>query len=64
MCIRDSLNTIAVRLNEAGVLTPSHYKKMQGKITHENLLGSGKWQTRTVGVILDVYKRQIPDSHR
>ena len=26
--------------------------KMQGKITHENLLGSGKWQTRTVGVIL------------
>ena len=46
------LNTIAVRLNEAGVLTPSHYKKMQGKITHKNLLGSGKWQTRTVGVIL------------
>ena len=46
------LNTIAVRLNEAGVLTPSHYKKMQGKITHANLLGSGKWQTRTVGVIL------------
>ena len=44
--------TIAVRLNEAGILTPSHYKKMQGKITHENLLGSGKWQTRTVGVIL------------
>ena len=24
------LNTIAVRLNEAGILTPSHYKKMQG----------------------------------
>ena len=46
------LNTIAVRLNEAGILTPSHYKKMQGKITHANLLGSGKWQTRTVGVIL------------
>lgn len=46
------LNTIAVRLNEAGILTPSHYKKMQGKITHENLLGNGKWQTRTVGVIL------------
>lgn len=46
------LNTIVVRLNEAGILTPSHYKKMQGKITHENLLGSGKWQTRTVGVIL------------
>ena len=38
------LNTIAVRLNEAGILTPSHYKKMQGKITHENLLGNGKWR--------------------
>ena len=46
------LNTIAVRLNEAGYLPPSHYKKAQGMITHENLLGNGKWQTRTVGVIL------------
>ena len=55
------LNTIAVRLNEEGVLTPSHYKKMQGKITHANLLGSGKWQTRTVGVILrsEVYTRDL-----
>ena len=39
-------------VDEAGVLTPSYYKKMQGKIAHENLLGNGKWQTRTVGVIL------------
>ncbi len=46
------LNTIAVRLNEEGFLPPSHYKKTQGTITHENLLGNGKWQTRTVGVIL------------
>lgn len=46
------LNTIAVRLNEAGYLPPSHYKKAQGTITHENLLGSGKWQTRTVTKIL------------
>lgn len=55
------LNTIAVRLDEEGVLTPSHYKKMQGKITHANLLGSGKWQTRTVGVILrsEVYTRDL-----
>ena len=43
------LNTIAVRLNEEGFLPPSHYKKTQGTITHENLLGNGKWQTRTVG---------------
>ena len=46
------LNTIAVRLNEAGYLPPSHYKKAQGTITHENLLGNGKWQTRTVTKIL------------
>lgn len=46
------LNTIAVRLNEAGCLPPSHYKKAQGTITHENLLGNGKWQTRTVTKIL------------
>ncbi len=46
------LNTIAVRLNEAGYLPPSHYKKTQGTITNKNLLGNGKWQTRTVGVIL------------
>lgn len=46
------LNTIAVRLNEAGHLPPSHYKKAQGTITHENLLGNGKWQTRTVTKIL------------
>lgn len=46
------LNTIAVRLNEAGYLPPSHYKKAQGTITHENLLGNGKWQTRTVAKIL------------
>ncbi|MGM9652196.1 MAG: recombinase family protein [Eubacteriales bacterium] len=46
------LNTIAVRLNEAGYLPPSYYKKDQGIITHENLLGNGKWQTRTVSKIL------------
>ena len=46
------LNTIAVRLNEAGYLPPSHYKKAQGTITHENLLGNGSWQTRTVAKIL------------
>lgn len=48
----DGLNTIAVRLNEAGVLAPSHYKKRLGEITHENLIGNGNWQTRTVAKIL------------
>lgn len=59
------LNTIAVRLNEQGVLPPSHYKKLQGTITHENLLGNGKWQTRTVGVILrsTVYTGDLEQGH-
>lgn len=48
----DGLNTIAVRLNETGVLSPSHYKKKLGEITHENLIGNGNWQTRTVAKIL------------
>ena len=51
-CEGAGLNTIAVRLNEEGFLPPSHYKKTQGTITNENLLGNGKWQTRTVGAIL------------
>ncbi len=46
------LNTIAVRLNEAGVLTPSHYKRAQGIITHDSLTGNGRWQTWTVTKIL------------
>ncbi len=46
------LNTIAVRLNEIGYAAPSHYKRTLGEITHENLVGDGHWQTRTVGKIL------------
>lgn len=46
------LNTITVRLNEAGYLPPSHYKNTQGIITHENLMGNGNWNTRTVAKIL------------
>lgn len=46
------LNTITVRLNEAGYLSPSHYKRTLGEITHENLVGNGHWQTRTVAKIL------------
>lgn len=49
---RAGLNDITRRLNEAGIPTPSHYKKMTGEIKHENLIGGGKWQTRTVAKIL------------
>ena len=47
------LNDIARRLNEQGIQTPSHRKRAMGEITHENLVGSGKWQTRTVAKILE-----------
>lgn len=46
------INNIVVRLNEMGIPSPSHYKKSTGEITHDNLIGSGKWQTRTVAKIL------------
>ena len=49
---RAALNDITRRLNEAGIPTPSHYQKSTGEIRHENLVGSGKWQTRTVAKIL------------
>ena len=47
-----SLNTIVKRLNKANILTPSHYLTSIGLISHEKLIGSGKWQSRTVGKIL------------
>ena len=46
------LNQMVKRLNEAGILTPSHYKASCGLIKHENLMGSGAWQTMTVSKIL------------
>lgn len=46
------INTIAVRLNEAKIPSPSHYKKSIGQIKHDNLIGNGYWQTRTVTKIL------------
>ena len=49
---RVGLNEITRRLNEAGIPTPSHHKKKTGEISHENLIGNGKWQTRTVAKIL------------
>ena len=39
------LNTIVLRLNEAGIMTPSHYEFSIGEICNEKQLGSGKWQT-------------------
>lgn len=47
------LNRIAMNLNERGIPTPSHYKKATGEITSPGLIGSGKWQTRTVMRILE-----------
>ncbi len=47
------LNDIVRRLNEQGVTAPSHYKKARGEITHDNLVGNGRWQTRTVAKILE-----------
>ena len=59
------LNTIAVRLNEAGVMTPSHYKRDLGEISHDNLIGNGKWQTLTVTKILrsEVYTGDLVQGH-
>ena len=59
------LNTIAVRLNEAGITAPSHYKRDMGEITHDNLIGSGKWQTFTVTKILhsEVYTGDLVQGH-
>lgn len=46
------LNDITRRLNEAGIATPSHYRRELGLITNDNLVGNGSWQTFTVSKIL------------
>ena len=48
-----ALNRIVRNLNEMGIPAPSHYKKTTGEITSPGLIGSGKWQTRTVMKILE-----------
>ena len=49
-----SLNEIVKRLNEGGVITPGYYHASCGLFSYENkLAGSGKWQTWTVGRILE-----------
>lgn len=50
---RVALNRIVRNLNEMGITAPSHYKKSTGEITSSGLIGSGKWQTRTVMRILE-----------
>jgi len=45
------LNTIAVRLNEAGYQTPNHYKHELGLVS-DKMLGKGLWQTRVVSALL------------
>ena len=47
-----ALNVIVKRLNEQGVMTPGYYLASIGLITSKKLMGSGKWQTWTVGKIL------------
>ena len=48
-----ALNRIVRNLNEMGITAPSHYKKSTGEITSPGLIGSGKWQIRTVMKILE-----------
>ena len=59
------LNTIVLRLNEAGIMTPSHYKFSIGEICNEKQLGSGKWQTFTVTKILrsEIYTGDLVQGH-
>lgn len=47
-----ALNVIVKRLNEQGVMTPGYYLASIGLITSKKLMGSGKWQSWTVGKIL------------
>jgi len=51
-CAKVGNNDIVMRLNAAGIQAPSHYKRLKGEITHENLMGTGMWQTRTIAKIL------------
>ncbi len=48
-----AISEITRRLNDAGIATPSHYKQATGELKHQNLIGNGKWQTRTILRILD-----------
>ena len=47
-----SLNRIATRLNEQGIITPGFYLVKCGLIKPSRLMGSGNWQTWTITKIL------------
>lgn len=49
---RVGYNLIVKRLNEQGIITPSKYAQSKGIINNKNLVGNGKWQTRTIHKIL------------
>ena len=49
----DSLITLARHLNEKGIMTPGYYLASIGFSANERLMGSGKWQTRTILSILE-----------
>ena len=59
------LNTIVRKLNEENVIPPSQYKQSLGLIQNKNLLGSGKWQTRTLSYILhcELYTGDMVQGH-
>lgn len=46
------LNEIAKRLNTSGTLTPGHYLASIGLITNKRLMGSGSWNTWSIGRLL------------
>ena len=48
-----SLEKIALLLNEANILTPSHYAKKKGILSNKNLIGQEYWNTFTIIHIIE-----------
>ena len=48
-----SLEKIALQLNEANILTPSHYAKKKGILSNKNLIGQEYWNTFTIIHIIE-----------
>jgi DNA invertase Pin-like site-specific DNA recombinase len=46
------VNELVRRLNDAGILPPSHYKQSLGMIANEKLIGTQYWKKRTINKIL------------
>ena len=47
-----SYDKIAIMLNEANIITPSHYMQQKGIISNKKLIGQGYWQTFTIAKIV------------